>query len=73
MSETRQAENFPDLAVVPALLLPRLRRPARAGRRRDGSGRRARRTYVDWWLAVCGLIVLLLIVAAWDMTTKPGL
>jgi hypothetical protein len=58
---------------VPALLLPRLRRPARAGRRRDGSGRRVRRTYVDWWLAVCGLIVLLLIVAAWDMTTKPGL
>lgn len=31
MSETQQAENFPDLAVVPALLLPRLRRPHEPG------------------------------------------
>jgi len=25
------------------------------------------------WLAGYGLIVLVLVVAAWDMTTKPGL
>jgi uncharacterized membrane protein len=35
----------------------------------DGEARRQLRG----WLAGYGLIVLLLIVAAWDMTTKPGL
>lgn len=35
----------------------------------DGEARRQLRR----WLAGYGLIVLLLIVAVWDMTTKPGL
>ena len=40
-----------------------------AGRGDDGEARR----HLRRWLAGYGLIVLLLIVAAWDMTTKPGL
>jgi uncharacterized membrane protein len=43
---------------------------ARAAER--GDDRDARRQ-LGRWLAGYGLIVLLLIVAAWDMTTKPGL
>jgi uncharacterized membrane protein len=43
---------------------------ARAAERGDDA--EARR-HLRGWLAGYGLIVLLLIVAAWDMTTKPGL
>jgi len=40
-----------------------------AGREDDAEARRQLR----WWLAGYWLIVALLVVAVWDMTTKPGL
>jgi hypothetical protein len=73
MSETRQAEYFPDLSQSCRRCFRACADPHEPGVAATGIGRRASRTYVDWWLAGCGLIVLLLIVAAWDMTTKPGL